>query len=122
MRVVIIEFIKLHHHPPPIPLPPPLHPPLFTLFVSVLFDRFPALPFLPYADFELPRSDDTDTQVECDEQVAFEHPDYDVVVHGYELFVLHDRGEEVVVVWFCEGGGDGGQDPGQGWDFWVREF
>ena len=119
--VVIVEFVKLHY-PPPVPLSSSLPSPLFPLFVSGLLDLSAVVPFFPDADFEFPRSDDSDTQVECDEQVAFEHPDDDVMVHGYELLVLHDGGEKVVVVWFCEGGRDGGEDPREGRYFRVREF
>ena len=113
MGVMIVEFIKLHFASSPCPLPP------LPLFVPTPLSR---LSVLPYTDFQLSRSDNTDTQVECDEHVAFEHPDYNVVVHGYELFVSYDGGEEVVVVRFGEGGRDGGQDPWERWDFRVREL
>ena len=101
VMMMIVKFVKLSSSP----LPP------LSFFVPILLGQLPVFPLLPYPNFKLPRSDDPNSQVECDEQVTFEHPDYDVVVHGYEFFVSYNGGEEVIVVLLGERGGNSGEDP-----------
>lgn len=63
-------------------------------------ERF--LPRITNPLLQLSRSDNADAQVQRYEQVSFEHPDDDIMVHRDEFLFLNDRGEEMLVGVFSQ--------------------
>lgn len=84
------------------------------------------LPFVHLSDtkFELGSRYHADVQMQCDKQVALQHPKHDLVIRVYEVLGLHDRREEVVVCLFGIGVRDRSHEGRKWWNgrLWEITF